>query len=74
MPSFVLLAIFVFSRLGPCTSSRFQCFGRNGCIHRKSPVGLGFKMGFGKLGEVDFKEESTITGYILWGDFGELID
>jgi hypothetical protein len=78
MPSFVLLAIFVFSRLrfllGPCTSSQFQCFGCNGCIHRQSPVGLGFKMGFGKYGEVYFKEESTIAGYILWGNFGEFID
>jgi hypothetical protein len=31
-------------------------------------------MGFGKFGEVDFKEESTIAGYILWGDFGKFID
>jgi hypothetical protein len=31
-------------------------------------------MSFGKFGEVDFKEDSTIGGYILWGDFGKFID
>jgi hypothetical protein len=78
MPSFVLLAIFVFSRLrvrlarAPLANS--NVFGLNGCIHCQCPVGLGFKMRFGKFGEVDFKEESTIAGYVLWGDFGEFID
>jgi hypothetical protein len=60
--------------LGLCTSSQFQCFGRNGCTHRQCPVGLGFKMSFRKFGEVDFKEESAIFGYILQGNFGEFID
>ena len=60
--------------LGPCTSSRFQCFGHNGCIHRQCPIGLGFEMSLRKFREVDFKEESTIFGYILRGDFREFID
>ncbi len=31
-------------------------------------------MSFRKFGEVDFEEESTIFGYILWGDFREFLD
>jgi hypothetical protein len=31
-------------------------------------------MGFGEFKEVDFEKESTIAGYVLWGDFGEFID
>ncbi len=60
--------------LGPCTSSRFQCFGRNGRIHRQCPVGLGVEMSFCKLGEIDFEKESAIFGDLLRGDFCELID
>ncbi len=60
--------------LGPCTLSRFQCFGLNGRIHRQRPIGLGFEMIFRKLGEIDFVKESTIFGDLLRGDFREFID